>query len=189
MKVKVGVSNRHIHLTQEDLSILFGGGYELTVRNTLTQPGEFACNESVTIKTPKRELTNVRIIGPVRKYTQVEISKTDSYSLGLNPPVRSSGDLENSENVTIIGPKGELEKKSVCIIANRHIHITPALRKEKGLENTSEVSVKIEGDKSGIIDHVHLKESDSYAFELHLDTDDANAFMLKSGDEVEILWK
>ena len=181
MKVKVGVSNRHVHLKQSDLDILFG--YDLTKRNDLTQPGQFATNEVLTIKTSKSEISNVRVLGPVRDYTQVEISKTDAYKLGLNPPVRSSGHLDNSEVVTLIGSKGSI-KTSGCIIANRHIHITYADKEEYNFPD--KLKVKIEGEKPGIIE-VELKPSEEAYFELHLDTDDANAFLLKNGDEVEIL--
>ena len=181
--MKVGISNRHVHLTEEDLKILFDK--DLTKKKDLSQIGEFACNETVTLKTNKREITNVRIIGPTRNYTQVEISKTDAYSLGLNPPIRTSGDLEGSETITIIGPMGQITKEC-CIIANRHIHINKELRKQLNLENKDIVSIKIGGIKGGIIDNVYLKEKENFLLELHLDTDDANAFLLKNGDEVEI---
>ena len=121
MKVTVGVSNHHVHLKQSDLDILFG--CELTKKSDLKQPGQFASFEVVTIKTDKSEINNVRVLGPVRNYTQIEISKTDAYKLGLNPPVRSSGNLDNSEIVTLIGPNGSI-KTDGCIIADRHIHIT-----------------------------------------------------------------
>ena len=130
MKIRVGVSNRHVHLTKEDLEILFGKDYELTVRNYIDQPGQFAANETVTLKTDKNIKENVRIVGPTRKYTQVEILDIDKEYFGLNPPVRNSGDLENSENIWIIGPKGKIYKKSVCIIANRHIHINTRDKKD-----------------------------------------------------------
>ncbi len=181
MKVNVGVSNRHVHLKQSDLDILFGG--KLTIKNNLTQPGQFACNEVVTIKTDKSEINNVRVLGPVRNYTQIEISKTDAYKLGLNPPVRVSGDLENSEVVTIIGPNGSI-KTNGCIIADRHLHIT---YKDKEKYNIPDkILVKIGGIKPGVIE-VDVKPSEEAYFEIHLDTDDANAFLLKNNDEVEIL--
>lgn len=181
MKLKVGVSNRHIHLKQEDLDILFGS--ELTKRNDLTQPNQFAANETLTIKTDKDEIKNVRVLGPVRNYTQIEISKTDAYKLGLNPPVRSSGDLEGSEVVTLIGPNGSI-KTNGCIIADRHIHITNTDKEKYNLSD--KVKVKIDGEKKGVIE-VNVKTSSEAYFELHLDTDDANAFLLKNGDEVEII--
>lgn len=181
MKIKVGVSNRHIHLKQEDLDILFG--HSLSKRNDLKQPNQFASNETLTIKTDKSEINNVRVLGPVRSYTQIEISKTDAYKLGINPPVRNSGDLVNSEIVTLIGPNGSI-KTNGCIIANRHIHIT---KKDKLKFNLPDkVLVKIEGEKKGVIE-VEVKESDEAYLELHLDTDDANAFLLNNDDEVDIL--
>lgn len=181
MKVKVGVSNRHVHLKQSDLDILFGK--DLTIKNKINQPGQFACNEVVTIKTDKSEINNVRVLGPIRNYTQIEISKTDAYKLGLNPPVRTSGNLENSEVVTIIGPNGSI-KTNGCIIADRHLHIT---YKDKEKYNMPDkILVKISGIKPGIIE-VNVKASEEAYFEIHLDTDDANAFLLKNNDEVEIM--
>ena len=187
MKVSVGVSNRHIHLKQEDLEVLFGVEYELGVYKKVNQIGEFASNDLVTIKTDKGEIPNVRILGPVRTYTQVEISKTDSYTLGLNPPVRTSGDIENSSPITIIGPKGILNLNEGCIIADRHIHITPKEAQEFGLMGINEVSLKVDGIKGGILEHVHLKVSEKAYFEVHLDTDDANAHLIKDGDILEII--
>ena len=140
----------------------------------------------VTLKTDKDVIEKVRVLGPLRTYTQVEISKTDSYKLGVNPPIRDSGDIENSEVITIIGPFGSVTKEC-AIIATRHIHVDPKIRVQKNLVGVKEVSVKIPGEKGGIINHVHLKDSETAYFELHLDTDDANAFLLKNNDEVEII--
>ena len=123
MKVSIGVSNRHVHVTKEDLEILFGSNYELNKKVDLKQPNQYACLETVTIKTDKDEIKNVRILGPVRNYTQVELSKTDAYKLGINPPLKDSGDLENSSCVSIIGPNGVVTK-DCAIIVRRHIHIT-----------------------------------------------------------------
>lgn len=186
MKVSVGVSNRHVHLNKESLRILFGEDYDLKDIGALTQPGQFKASETVVIKTEKSEIKNVRVLGPVRDYTQVEISKTDAYKLGLKPPVRDSGDLADSENITIIGPKGQVDVQG-CIIATRHIHILPEQVKLYGLEGIEKVSVLISGEKGGIINNVSLKVAPSSYFELHLDTDDANAHMIKSGDIVDIL--
>lgn len=186
MKVSVGVSNRHVHLNEKDLNILFGEGYELTDIGSLTQPGQFKAKEVVTIKTQKSEINNVRVLGPVRNYTQVEISKTDAYKLGLNPPVRNSGDLDGSEEITIIGPNGSFTT-SGCIIAARHIHILKEQIELYGLENVDKVDVLIPGEKGGIISNVYIKEAPNSFFELHLDTDDANAHLLKNGDIVEIV--
>ena len=185
MKISVGISNRHVHLNNGDYNILFGN-IPLTKRNDLNQPGMFASNQVVTIKGNKRSIENVRVLGPLRSYTQVEVSKTDAYALGINPPVRSSGELIGAHEITIIGPCGEITK-NVAIIANRHIHIDKKIREEKGLIGVNEVSIKIAGEKGGIINNVYLKDSDEAYFELHLDTDDANAFMLNQNDEVEII--
>ena len=185
MKIDVGISNRHIHLKYEDYKLLFGD-VPLTKRNDLTQPGMYACNEVVTIKGDKRSIDGVRVLGPLRGYTQVEVSKTDAYYLGVNPPVRNSGDLEGAYPITIIGPNGTITRKA-CIIATRHIHVDQRIRKEHNLEKIEKVSIKINGEKGGVIDNVYLKDSEEAYFELHLDTDDANAHLLSQGDEVEII--
>jgi putative phosphotransacetylase len=185
MKVKLGVSNRHVHIKEEHLNTLFGD--KLTPIKNLVQPGEFASDLVVTIKTDKDEINNVRVLGPTRKYTQVEISMTDAYKLGLKPPVRDSGDLDLSSPITLVGPNGEVKLDTGCILSTRHIHITPNLVKEYGLEGISEVKVLIKGVKGGILHNVQLKVSENYALELHLDTDDANAFLLKTGDELEVI--
>jgi putative phosphotransacetylase len=187
MKVSVGVSNRHIHLKEEHLKILFGEDYKLKVAKNLTQPGQFASTALLTIRTNKSEISNVRVLGPLRSYTQVEISKTDSYKLGINPPIRNSGDLKNSETVTLIGPEGVLEAKESCIIATRHIHLLPEQMKEYGLEGIEKVNVRINGEKGGIIENVYLRPAENSYFEMHLDTDDANAHLISSGDVVEII--
>jgi putative phosphotransacetylase len=187
MKVSIGVSNRHVHLTKEHLEILFGESYKLEKKNDLTQPGQYATTALVTIKTEKSDISNVRVLGPVRPYTQVEVSKTDAYKLGLNPPVRNSGDLKDSEAITIVGPNGRIDISEGCIIAARHIHILPSQLKSYGLEGVEKVNVKLNGEKGGIITNVYLKPSDEAFFELHLDTDDANAHLIKNGDIGEII--
>ena len=186
MKIQVGISNRHIHLTEEHYKILFGDK-QIEVDRELNQPGQFASKDYVTLKTDKSEINHVRLIGPIRTYTQVEISRTDAIKLGLNPPVRESGDVEGSSPITIIGPNGTLELESGCIIADRHIHVDDEIIKYYQLEGVKEVNILVNGIKGGILSHVHLKHSDKAYFELHLDTDDANGFMLKQGDIVEII--
>ena len=185
MIINVGVSNRHVHLNDDDYSTLFGNT-PLTKRNDLTQPGTFASELTVTIKGPKRSMENVRVLGPNRSYTQVEVSKTDAFALGINPPVRSSGNLDGASEITVVGPLGEITK-NVAIIANRHIHVDKRIREEYGLVGVEKVSIKIGGEKGGIIDNVYLKDSEEAYFELHLDTDDANSHLLNQGDEVEII--
>ena len=185
MKINVGVSNRHVHLNNDDYKLLFGDTV-MTKRNDLTQPGCFASDMLVTITGPKRSIENVRVLGPNRSYTQVEVSKTDSYTLGINPPVRNSGDLIDADLITITGPKGSITRNA-AIIASRHIHVDKKIREEHNLVGIDMVSVKIHGEKGGIIDNVYLKDSEEAYFELHLDTDDANAHLLKQNDEVEII--
>lgn len=184
MKVSIGVSARHVHVTKEVFKELFGSE-ELTVFKPINQPGMFASNEMVTIKTSKGEFNNVRILGPFRSYNQVEISKTDAYTLGLNPPVRKSGDLIGAEEITIIGPLGEITL-NCCIIANRHIHITTKEANELGIKDDQRVLIKISTEKRGVIEAFYKVSDEAYK-ELHIDLDDANAFLLKQGDEVEIL--
>lgn len=186
MKIKVGVSARHVHLTEESLEILFGEGYTLHKKKDLSQPLQFAAEEVVTVKTEKGEIPNVRILGPVRSYNQVEISRTDAFKLGRKPPVRDSGDILDSESVTLVGPKGEIELADGCIISTRHIHLTEEDAKKYDLSG-DEVMVRVSTEKGGILEHVRLKIADHSYFELHLDTDDANAHFLSQGDEVEII--
>lgn len=185
MEIPVGISNRHIHLKQEDLDVLFGINYKLTISKTLTQPGEFASNEFVTLEGPKGTIEHVRVLGPIRTYTQIEISKTDSYKLGVDPDVRMSGDLENSETITIIGPMGKITTNG-CILAARHIHITKEDLVKYNLKLNKPYKVRINNEKETILGSVFLKTGNAY-FELHLDTDDANACGLKNGEKVELI--
>ena len=152
MKISVGISNRHVHLTKEDYRLLFGDE-EVTKRNDLKQPGMFACNQVVTIKTPKKEINKVRVLGPFRGYTQVEISKTDAYTLGIDPPVRTSGDLDGASEIEIIGPCGSITRNA-AIIANRHIHVNKEIRTEHNLVGISKVSVRKVGEKGATLDDV-----------------------------------
>lgn len=186
MNIKVGVSNRHIHLTKNDFEILFGKNTNLTKKKDLYQDMEFAANETVTIKSDSNKIDNVRIIGPLRGYTQVEISKTDSYLLKINPPYRDSGDLVNSAPLKVIGPLGEIKLDNCCIIPVRHIHINS---NDDNFYDKQVVKVEINGVKSGIMDNVYIKKHENYKTELHIDTDDANAFNLTNGDEVKIIIK
>jgi len=182
--IPLGVSNRHIHMTKEDYETLFQE--KMTKRSDLVQPGQYATNQTVTIKTNKSKLENVRLLGPFRPYTQLEISKTDAYTLGIDPPIKNSGDLKGASEVEIVGPAGTI-KKECAILANRHIHMTEEDREQLGLAGIEEVSIQVEGEKSGILDHVYIKVDPSYRLECHLDTDDANSHLLKTADRVEII--
>ena len=187
MKVSIGVSNRHVHLTNSDLQVLFGENFELTKVKDLNQPKQFVSDSFVTLKTDKSVINNVRVVGPTRSYTQVEISKTDAVRLGLNPPVRESGDIKDSSPITLVGPAGILKLNEGCIIADRHIHITPKQKELYGLSNYDKVNVVLPGIKGGMITNVSLKVSEESYFELHLDTDDANAHLVKNGDIATII--
>lgn len=187
IEVNIGVSNRHVHLKMGDFKKLFGEDYNLEKVKDLTQPGEFSSNAKVTIKTEKSTIENVRVLGPIRNYTQVEISKTDAFKLGINPPVRESGDIIGSEKVTLIGPAGEVELNEGCIIATRHIHLTNEDVLKYNLQGLKYVDVLLEGEKGGILKNVSLKVNDNYIFELHIDTDDANAHLISQGDIGTIL--
>ena len=185
--VPVSISARHVHLQPEHVSQLFGEGYCLTKLKDISQPGQFACNEQVTIEGPKGRIEKVRILGPLRNQTQVEISSTDARKLGLNPSVRNSGNLKGSSPITIIGPSGQITLQEGCIIADRHIHMTPADASEFGVNDQQKVAVAVEGAKGGIMGQVTIRVSERYALDMHVDTDDANAFGLEGIELLKII--
>ena len=186
--VPVGISNRHIHLSRKDVETLFGEGYKLTLLKDLSQPGQFACKETVTIIGPSlRPIENVRVLGPERKASQVEISKTDSYVLKVKPPVRESGKIEGSAPITVIGPKGVVTLKEGCIIANRHIHMAPEDGIFYGVKDGDYVTVDAEGTRRTRFFDVQVRVSEAFRLEMHLDTDDANAVGLSNGSKVKIV--
>ena len=175
-KFIVETSARHVHVTQEDLEILFGKGATLTHKKDLSQPGQFACEERVTVVGPKKELANVSILGPVRPETQVELSATDARSIGIAAPVRESGDLNGSGACKIVGPCGEVEIAQGVIVAKRHIHMTPADAEEFGVKDKDIVCVKIEtAERSAILCDTVVRVSEKYALAMHIDTDESNA--------------
>lgn len=183
-KIPIGVSNRHIHVSQKDLDKLFGEGYNLTKKGELKQPGQFAANETVTIRGPKGEFENVRILGPVREESQVEISMTDSFRLGVRPPIKESGQLENTPGLEIIGPKGTVKIPQGTIIALRHIHMTPEQAVKIGVKDKDVVEVETFGERQGVLGNVLIRVSDKYSLEMHVDVDEANACSLKNNDFV-----
>lgn len=185
--VPVSVSARHIHLQENHVEYLFGEGYRLTKLRDISQPGQYACKEQVTILGPRGKIERVRVLGPTRKQTQVEISATDARKLGVNPPVRHSGDLEGSSPITIIGPKGTLNLEEGCIIADRHIHMTPKDAEAYGVEDKQKVSVEVEGPKGGIMRKVTIRVDERYKLDMHIDTDDANAFQLKGNEWLKVI--
>ena len=189
LTIPVGISNRHIHLSREDLDTLFGKGYELTPIKDLSQPGQYACKELLTIIGPSmRPIENVRVLGPIRKESQVEISVTDSYVLKVKPPVRESGSLAGSAPVTIIGPKGIVILKEGCIIANRHIHMSLEDGARFGVKDGDYVTVDaFSGTKRTRWFDVQVRVSDQFRLEMHVDTDDANAVGFKNGSTVTVV--
>lgn len=186
-EVPVGVSARHIHLEKEHLKILFGEDYQLTQLKPLSQPGQYAAEETVEIKGPKGSIQKVRILGPVRPQTQVEISATDARKLGITAPVRTSGDLKGTPGITIIGPKGEITVSEGVIIADRHIHMTPNDAKIYGVADGQKVKLLVDGEKGGVLHNVTIRISDKYALDCHIDTDDASAFQINQNQLLKIL--
>lgn len=175
-KFIIETSARHVHVTQEHLEVLFGKGYELTKKKDLSQPGQFACEERVTIVGPKKELAGVSILGPVRPATQVELSATDARSIGVTAPVRESGDIANSGGCKIVGPCGEIEINEGVIVAKRHIHLTPADAEELGVKDKDVVWVSVDTDgRKAILGDVVCRVSDKFARAMHIDTDESNA--------------
>ena len=175
-QVLVETSARHVHLTREALDILFGEGYTLTNKKDLSQPGQFACEERVTVVGSKKSLPNVSILGPVRPYTQIELSLTDARSIGVNAPVRESGDLEGAGACKLIGPKGEVEVEHGVISAKRHIHATPEDAEKYGVQDKQIVQVKVEtAERTLIFDDVIVRVNPKYAWAMHIDTDESNA--------------
>lgn len=185
-KIPVSISARHIHLNREALDILYGEGYELTVFRELSQPGQYASNEKLTVAGPKGSFAGVRILGPLRGANQVEISMTDARTLGVSPPVRSSGDLAGSASVTLIGPCGTIVMEEGCIVAERHIHMSPADARYYGVSDKEQVMVKVHNEKGGILDNVIVRVRDDFELDMHIDTDDANAFLIKNSDWIEL---
>lgn len=188
MQIPVGISNRHIHLTRQDLETLFGTGYELTPMKDLSQPGQYACKETLTIVGPSmRPIEGVRVLGPLRKSSQVEISVTDSFILKVKPPVRESGSLAGSAPITIIGPKGIVSLKEGCIIANRHIHMSPSDAARFGVKDGDYINVDaFSGTKKTRWYDVQIRVNENFRLEMHVDTDDANAVGFKNGSTVTV---
>lgn len=187
--IKIGVSARHVHLSQKDLYALFGEGYELHKKKEL-MGGQFAAEECVTIVSPNlRSIEKVRILGPVRKQSQIEISRTDTFKLKNSPPVRPSGHLKGAAPMALVGPKGSIFLNECCIIANRHIHLPPYLADKYGLKDNDLVDVEVETGKPTRFYDVQVRVDESFTPEMHIDTDDANACSLKTGDVIKIITK
>lgn len=185
--IPVGISNRHLHISEQDLFVLFGEGYELSVLKNLSQPGEYAAEETVTIAGPRGRISRVRILGPVRPASQLEISKSDAVMLGIEAPIRMSGDLAGTPGIEIIGPKGSILLNQGVMIAKRHIHMTPEDANSFGIQDRETVWVKTSGERALIFDQVVVRVSEQFQLEMHLDIDEANAAGVRNGDMVELL--
>lgn len=185
--IPVGISNRHVHLSQQDVEALFGKGYALTPFKPLRQPGQFAAEECVTVVGPKGSLTRVRVLGPTRPVTQLEISRADAFTLGIQAPVRESGQLEQAGNALLIGPAGHVELHSQVICAWRHIHMSPQDAQRLNVSHGQKVKVGSRGERQLTFDEVVVRVRDDFVLELHIDTEEANAAGLKNGAQVTLI--
>lgn len=186
-RIPIGVSARHVHLCREHVDILFGKGYQLNKKKDL-MGGQFAAQECVTlVGTKLRAIENVRILGPERKASQVEVAKTDAIRLGVNPPIRESGKLQGSAPIAMVGPKGAVYLDEGCIVAKRHIHMSPADARRFGVVNGQTVNVRFDSERGGVFEDVVIRVDDSFTLEMHIDTDEANG--LNVGKTMGILLK
>jgi len=185
--IPIGVSGRHVHVSQEDLELVFGSGYQLTKMKDLSQPGQFASNETVDLVTTKGTFAKVRILGPVRKETQVELALTDAVKLGITPPIRDSGNLHDSPGLTLVGPNGTVVVPRGVIIACRHVHMTPVEAASYGVNDKDWVKLECDGERSMTMGKVLVRVNESFALECHIDTDEGNAASLKTGDRVRLI--
>lgn len=174
-KVPVGLSNKHLHLKAEDIEILFGKGHELTPTKDLVQPGQFACEEKVDIVGPKSTLKGIRVLGPARPETQIELAATDARTIGIKAPIRESGKLDGTPGCKLVGPCGEVELDHGVILALRHVHLNPEQAEEAGVKDKDIVSIRIEGERGLVFDNVLVRAGSAHEKEFHLDTDEGNA--------------
>ena len=186
-EVPVGISNRHIHLSQNDLDQLFGVGYQLTPMKELSQPGQFACKETVTICGPKGAIEKIRVLGPARSKSQIEILAGDSYKLGVKAPAKLSGDLAGTPGITIVGPKGSVQTTEGLIVAQRHIHMAPQDAADFGVNDGDIVKIAVEGLRGGVYNNVAIRVTANSALECHIDTEEANAMNVGSSASVKIV--
>lgn len=186
-EIPVGVSNRHVHLSQADLNKLFGEGYQLTKMKDLSQPGQYACKETLTICGPKGAIEKVRILGPVRSKTQVEVLVGDSFKLGVVSQIRISGDLQGTPGITLIGPKGSTQTTEGLVVAQRHIHMRPEDALNLGVVDGQVVSIQVNGPRGGIYNNVAVRANNASSLECHIDTEEANAMNLNSVSKITIV--
>ncbi|MCP1639176.1 propanediol utilization protein [Streptococcus gallinaceus] len=185
--IPLGVSNHHIHLSQADADTLFGTGYEFQKLKDLSQTGQFAVQECVFVAGPKGILEKVRILGPVRSHSQVELTVSDCFKLGIKAPLRLSGDLAGSPGCTLIGPKGSVQLTKGCIVAKRHIHMSPLDAREFGVQDGQEVSLECSGERGGILKNVTIRVHESFNLECHLDTEEANALGVSAKNKLKLI--
>ncbi len=185
--IPVGVSNRHIHLSAEHMETLFGSGYTLTKDKDLKQVGEFAAKETVTLVGPKGIMRGVRVLGPVRAFTQLEIARTDGFSLGVIPPLRDSGKIQGSPGIVVVGPQGAVTLREGVICAARHIHMQAEDARRLHVADGDRVTVKVNGPRGGTFEQVLVRVNPDFRLEFHIDTDEANAAELKNGDTVTLV--
>lgn len=186
-EVKIGISNKHVHLSQKDLEALFGAGHELTPKKSLGQPGQFAAEEKVDVVGPKSTLAGIRVLGPVRAETQVELALTDARKAGLDAPVRESGVLDGTPGCKLVGPCGEVEIEKGVIAALRHVHLNPTQAEEAGVKDKDVVSLKLGGERGLVFDNVLIRSGEKHEAEVHLDTDEGNAAGCGNGTMAEII--
>lgn len=184
--VPIGVSARHIHLSKEHLDVLFGSGYVLKPLKSLSQPGQYAAEETVALEGPKGGFAKVRILGPTRGRTQIEVSRTDAFTLGIDPPVRESGNIAGTPGLLVVGPKGKIELEQGVIVACRHIHFHTSEADAWGIRDKDRLQVLLYGERPLMFTDVIARVSDEYALDLHIDTDEANAAGVKTGDQAVI---
>lgn len=184
--VTTEVSNRHVHLSSDHCSALFGSD-QLKVFRTISQTGQFAAEQQLTVVGPNGSLENVRVVGPLRPQTQVELSRTDTRRLGVDAPVRDSGQLDETPGVTLVGPAGQVQLRHGVIVQRRHLHANPDDVRRYGLSSDQPVRVRVDGPRGGILDQVTVKIDPSFVWRLHLDTDEGNAFGVSTGHPVEVL--
>jgi len=188
LTIPVGVSNRHVHLSQSHLAVLFGGAAVLAKRKELSQPGQFACDETLTLVGPRGVIETVRVLGPTRAATQVEISAADGFRLGIKPPVRDSADLDGSAKATLVGPEGAVSLPQGVVVAARHIHMHDNDALRFGVRDKQKICVRVKGERGLIFEEVLVRVSPNYSLEFHVDLDEANAAGLANGDRV-MLWR
>lgn len=186
-ELPIALSNRHIHLSQEDTDILFGEGYELSVAKDLKQPGQYASDDKLDAKGPRGTIEGIRVLGPPRSHTQMEITLGEARTLGIKPALRESGHLEDTPGVTLIGPKGEVELKDGVIIAARHVHMSPEDAENFGVKDKDEVRVKVSGPRALIFEKVIVRVSPNFKLEMHVDIEEGNAAGVENGTIVEMI--